>query len=641
METKNPLSRTEQYLAAIAGGGNPVPDHPLTRIEEYLAAILAGGGGGGTVDFSIVTKVFPTVADMIADTTLEAGDNIATRAYYAEGDNGGANYVVSDSHTGIFYLTLNNGLYANRLDESGLLKAESIGIKAHAASVADPDDDEMSNNVLLFNTAVYNGIYLLFGKGYYYFNDAIQLAHKSTYTIRGMAREVTHFIFPESDGLYFSDPIYYNYYVITGLHIHSYGHTIRCAEDCLTVLDSHFEWLTLESETGDCFHAPDYNVAKYVDQGGTTVYDTCVQNCVFNFINASAPTSAAFCNIMGMYSYYQHMNLVSCKYGFKNCDGHVEQVNTLGTQEDYFIYYDKCNTYSLRWKFINVNAEGLAKAFIYSEPRKAAGAGEDPQKPETACICAISEFTAINSGWSLHNVESGHDIYPITIQEIQKIDLIDSNSIITPSQYPSVYDTSAVKGVIRITVGGGITRYNGGSSIVAVVTASATVVRYLGTKNRTLLTPSIAKDETNTRYPECEEAISADRFYGGRSRQVYTLTHSTDSVIIMNDATIPYEYALYDTITVKLTSTSSATRVGLGSCSLRYQDYGKIITIRNATTSTKDLVLKHEYMSANGVFSFADGQDVVLSPGDVAHFIITLQEISGTKRTILKPLAFS
>lgn len=41
-----PLTREEQYLAAIANGGGTVPEVPLTRVEQYLNAILQGGGGG-------------------------------------------------------------------------------------------------------------------------------------------------------------------------------------------------------------------------------------------------------------------------------------------------------------------------------------------------------------------------------------------------------------------------------------------------------------------------------------------------------------------------------------------------------------------------------------------------------------------
>lgn len=42
-----PLTREEQYLAAIANGGGTVSPAPLTRVEQYLNAILQCGGSGG------------------------------------------------------------------------------------------------------------------------------------------------------------------------------------------------------------------------------------------------------------------------------------------------------------------------------------------------------------------------------------------------------------------------------------------------------------------------------------------------------------------------------------------------------------------------------------------------------------------
>ena len=44
-----PLTRTEQYLSAIAGvtPATDIPPVPLTRIEKYLNKIIENGGGGG------------------------------------------------------------------------------------------------------------------------------------------------------------------------------------------------------------------------------------------------------------------------------------------------------------------------------------------------------------------------------------------------------------------------------------------------------------------------------------------------------------------------------------------------------------------------------------------------------------------
>lgn len=42
-DLKEPITRKERYLAAIAGIANDVPEEPITREERYLAAILEKG----------------------------------------------------------------------------------------------------------------------------------------------------------------------------------------------------------------------------------------------------------------------------------------------------------------------------------------------------------------------------------------------------------------------------------------------------------------------------------------------------------------------------------------------------------------------------------------------------------------------
>lgn len=56
MDTPKPVTRWEQYLAAMAGGAADVPDKPITRIERYLAAILENGGSGGTTNYNALSN---------------------------------------------------------------------------------------------------------------------------------------------------------------------------------------------------------------------------------------------------------------------------------------------------------------------------------------------------------------------------------------------------------------------------------------------------------------------------------------------------------------------------------------------------------------------------------------------------------
>lgn len=595
-----------------------------------------------TVDFAVATKVFPTVAAMVADMTLKNGDNVATRNYYAAGDNGGANYVVSSSHTGIFYIELNNGLYANRLSENGVLPAESIGIKAYAASTENPDEDDMDRNVSLFNTAVYNGIRLLFGKGYFYFDEAIQLANKTNYVIRGIDRNLTNLVFPSSDGLYFCDPIYYNYYVITGMSIKSYGHCIVCDESCLTVLDSHFEWLWLTSETGDCFHGPNYNTAKYVPQGGgATVYDTCVQNCVFDFVNASAPQGAAFANIMGMYTYYQHMNLISCKYGFRNCDGIIDQLNTLGEAEDYFIYYDKANSNDLRWRLMNVNAEGIAKAFIYTEAYAEPASGEDTRKPDTANIAMIGRFTAINSGWTLNGNTTNNEVYPITIHTFKNMVLINSNGIVAPSKYPTAYNTEVVLAYVLALRSAGFTRYTGGPTFTVRDSLANTILTIYGDCDSTkdITRANVAYSTfINRRVPSNEE-IWSDRIFGGKAMDVWEVKASDVSGSALNP---PIEHIFCDAIAVNVDSSTQKAISFI--CSEKESVYpGRIITVVNRKDSQANLVIRSFNSAGFGDFVLHKDyrENIVLTPGKSIKFSgVYDTQPNGTINFVWKPIDY-
>lgn len=588
-----------------------------------------------TVDFSIAVKVFPTVADMITDSTLKNGDNVATRGYYTSGDNGGANYVVSSSHSGVFYITLSNGLYANMLSEKGILPAEAIGIKAYAAETSNPQTSDMDSNTSKFNSAVSAGIRLIFGRGHFYFNDVINFARNHMYSLFGIDRELSILHFPESAGFCFDQPIYYGYYLLRGFSVDSYGHCIYCVEDCLTVLDSHFEWLKLTSQTGDCFHAPSYNVAHYVTPGGQEVYDTCVQNCVFDFINASAPSSAAFANIMGMRTYYMHMNLVSCKYGFRNCDGIIDQLNTLGTSEDYFIYYDKANSHSLSWLFINVNAEGVSKAFIYTEPEVATPSGEDPKKPETANVMSLSRVTAINSGWSLAQT-TDHDVYPITVHSIAAMNLINSNTLVIPNKYPASYDTSVVNAHIHALRSVGFSQYVGGPDITVKVGNQANIFQIRGeveTRKPLSADNALAYTGFSQEKPQYYTELVSPRIFGGKALEIWMAKASE----IGSQPNAPEGKEFFDTFVVNVDTDTDKRLSTL--MTVNNPEYpGRIITVCNHKNSLHNLILNSANTNRN-ISNFGLSKDIVfdiiLAPGEYITLMLGY-ETNPTNGNIIK-----
>ena len=81
-----------------------------------------------TVDFAIVTKVFPNVTRMLEDLTLVEGDTVQTLGYYAVNDGGGALYRIYDTAPSTYYETLSNGLYA-RLIFNEFVTPEMFGAK--------------------------------------------------------------------------------------------------------------------------------------------------------------------------------------------------------------------------------------------------------------------------------------------------------------------------------------------------------------------------------------------------------------------------------------------------------------------------------------------------------------------------------
>lgn len=105
---ETPITRTEQYLSAIAGNPVEAPEYPITREEQYLAAILEGGGSGGTTDYEQLTNK-PSIngvelsgnvelSVIMADTTPEVIDEAienagieqaVTDAWNAAWDEGG------------------------------------------------------------------------------------------------------------------------------------------------------------------------------------------------------------------------------------------------------------------------------------------------------------------------------------------------------------------------------------------------------------------------------------------------------------------------------------------------------------------------------------------------------------------------
>lgn len=119
-----------------------------------------------TVDYEITTKVFENVERMKADNSLSNGDKCLTLGYFAEGDGGGAYYLIVDNATTVsHYETLSNGLFAELI----IFETSVVNVRQAGAY-----GDGSADNTDLFNElAQHYDLYI--PKGVYLISDAIEL----------------------------------------------------------------------------------------------------------------------------------------------------------------------------------------------------------------------------------------------------------------------------------------------------------------------------------------------------------------------------------------------------------------------------------------------------------------------------------
>lgn len=156
-------SATPGFVLRATNDGNgqewaPVGTPTDAQTAQAVAAWLnAHPEATTTIDFRVVSKVFNTVANMKADTTLVSDVTCMTRGYYSAGDDGGAVYqIVSNAPAG-FYEELSNGLYAV------LLLGDSCNVKQYGAKGDGATDDTTALN----NAVLYGAETVYFPEGVY------------------------------------------------------------------------------------------------------------------------------------------------------------------------------------------------------------------------------------------------------------------------------------------------------------------------------------------------------------------------------------------------------------------------------------------------------------------------------------------
>ena len=100
-----PESRVESYLAKAAGEDVTIPEKPLSRTEQYLAAIAEGGGGGGGV--TVVQTTGQSTTDVMSQKAVTDSLSDAHMKYLSKSDYD----FPTDAPTGIALWNLEEGLY--------------------------------------------------------------------------------------------------------------------------------------------------------------------------------------------------------------------------------------------------------------------------------------------------------------------------------------------------------------------------------------------------------------------------------------------------------------------------------------------------------------------------------------------------
>lgn len=119
----------------------------LTVTEEVNKKLdsMAADGSLATLLSKYTTRVYNTVADMQADSTLAAGMTAKTLGYYAVNDGGGAEYYIAVANTEAdIAVTLNNRLVAKLV--SKFINVKAVGAKGNGI------DDDTTNIQKAFTT---------------------------------------------------------------------------------------------------------------------------------------------------------------------------------------------------------------------------------------------------------------------------------------------------------------------------------------------------------------------------------------------------------------------------------------------------------------------------------------------------------
>ena len=174
----------------------------VNAVNELVSAISG-------VDF---VCNYINVSSMISDTALADGDIVSTTGYYSANDGGAGMYYITASPSALHYETLSNGLYANLINDNGVINVKQWGaygdnIHDDTAIVQAIFDATVNNNTITPSaTNGEIGYKIYFPRGTYYLTsvnihysmglhiigDGIDTTVFSCHATNGTANDLNH-----------------------------------------------------------------------------------------------------------------------------------------------------------------------------------------------------------------------------------------------------------------------------------------------------------------------------------------------------------------------------------------------------------------------------------------------------------------
>lgn len=542
---------------------------------------------------------YKTVSDLVLDTDATIDRLCMVKGYHTENDGGAALYIVSNEHTGVFYLSLSNGLYANLVNETKIISADVIGLKHYATkALAEADSAGANANRTKAQAALSSGFSLKFGAGYYPFDNYLTMVPNTD--LYGEKRELSTLVFPNSIGLNYITESEFSYQRIKDLRIYSKGNCINIDAIVRNVINCIFDYLELHSAEGECIVAPRYNI-------GSRQGDTCVWSCYFGHINGDSETGAVFTNISGLGNWFYFINVIgNTRIAFRNCSGTVQRLDTLTTRPEYCFYYDDVNNYGLALTLIDVHFERCSKAFIYTED-------------ETAGTMGLSIF-AIDSGGSNLNL-TNHDIPFIKVGFMGYLYHFGKCTLLPPE---SMYDMQSLHGALIHAYAFNAEQARNFKTNLGDVNGLNIYCTNDGSSYKFYGGYTYLRAGSNPYYVrELFDTVGIKKMYGSRSHVMMTITDddlpvNTQNIELKN---INSDYEFSDYVTFEITETTS--NVNLKTIKTGDICPGKVFGIRNSDNSTATITLNVPAAGGDDSTHCLAGLTAeVLNPGETINLIL-------------------